>query len=428
MPDQAPPQVRDFRPARDTVVPGFDGAFRVRFNEPIEPNRSLSRQMSASPAYRYRVSFGFSGFEVRPEGGWRPAVYHFVFPPPFTDLLNNRSSDTLVVTFSTGPPVTETRVAGRIRDRVTGRPVSGARATFLAVEGDSVPYAAVAGSEGTFRLPYVPPGAYAAYGFRDLNATLSLEPALEPYDSARFELTGPRDSVYMELLLVEPDTTPPRLLALRVRDSTSVTLAFDDPIAPDRGLEGADLGVEPVEEGGAVPVLELLLARDTAPEAAPADTAIAPGDTVAAAADSVPVAAADTAAAPDTLAAADTLAADTTAADSAAAAAARDTLALPDTLVVARLGRPLVAGRGYRVRARGFENLRRLSGGGDTTFVYEPPDTVSAGREAPDSAAVGDSVPAPEGAAARDSAARPDGVMVPDSAGAREPPRGGRPR
>lgn len=389
LPDQSPPRVLETRPATDTVVSGFDGALRVRFNEPVEPNRSLSRQMAASPAYRYTVSFGFSGFEVRPEGGWRPAVYRFVFPPPFTDLLGNRSEDTLVVTFSTGPPLTATRVAGRIRDRVTGEPVSGARTSFLAIEGDSVPYGAVADGEGAFLLPGVPTGAYAAYGFEDLNATRSLERVLEPHDSARFELSGPSDSVYLDLLLVEPDTTPPQLLSARARDSLRVVLAFDDPVAPDRGLAAARVRVEPTGEGGPVPVVELLLARDTTasepaaaahaagarPDSAALDTTAAPDTTV-----SVDTAAArDTVAEGDTLAAADTL-------------APGDTLALPDTLVVARLGRPLVPDRDYRVSAEGIENLRRLSGGGDTTFVYAPSDTVA-----------GDTLPGGGGPASRDT-------------------------
>jgi hypothetical protein len=49
--------------------------------------------------------------------------------------------------------------------------------------------------------------------------------------------------------------------------------------------------------------------------------------------------------------------------------------ARPQRFVSVRLARPLAAGE-YDVSARGFLNLRLLAGGGDTTFVYEPPAPV----------------------------------------------------
>lgn len=373
LPDQAPPEVASFRPPLGSVQPDLGDGFRVRFNEPIRENRGLARSMTASPAYRYRVSFGFSTFDVRPEEGWRPAVYRFVFPPPFTDVLGNRSEDTITAVFSTGPPVTETRVAGRLRDRVTGRPVEGGRAVFLSGGPDSVPYSALAGPEGTFVLPSVPPDSYSAYGFEDLNANLSVDPLLEPVDSAGFVLEGETDSVYLDLLLVEPDTTPPVLYAVRSRDSTSVLLTFDDPIDPDRGLEGATVAIEAEETGTSLPVTEVALARDTAPTPTetppgavdiPADGATGRG---------LPI---DALAVPPL---------DTVLFEAGGGAGADsipgDSLALPDTLVAVTVGRAFEAGERYRVTADGFRNLQHLAGGGDTTFVWEPADSLSAAED-----------------------------------------------
>lgn len=424
-PDQVPPRVRDVRPADGTVEAGFDDDFRVRFDEPIQENRGLVRNMEASPAFRYRISFGFSSFEVKPEGGWRPAVYRLVFPPPFTDVLGNRSRDTLRVVFSTGPPLTETRVAGRIRDRATGEPVRGGRALFLAGEGDTVPYTAVAGTEGHFRLPSVPPDDYTAFGFEDLNANLSLDRPLEPHDSTRFSLEGDADSVYLDLLLVEPDTTSPALLSVRALDSAAVALTFDDPIRPDGGVAGAAVTVRAVDAGDTVPVTRLLLARDTAGARSGTDArprgdvlpevpspvpdvrailreAFAVGTAAARGRTGTPE---DTARVPDDTAARP---------DSAAAVGtAGDSLALPDTVAVARLARPLEAGTRYRVVARGFENLRRLAGGGDTTFVYVPADTAGARPDSvatpPDTAEGVPSAPPDPGPVPREPrAARPE--------------------
>lgn len=398
-PDQTPPRVRDFRPEPGSVQPGFDDGFRVRFDEPIQENRGLIRNMTASPAYRYTISFGFSGFTIRPEGEWRSAVYRFVLPPPITDVLGNRSSDTITVVFSTGPPVTDTRVAGRVRSRATGEPVRGGRAVFLAPPPDTVPYTAVAGDEGTFRLPAVPPGAYTAYGFEDLNGNLSLDRALEPHDSTRFALEGDADSVHLELLLIEPDTTPPVLLTARPLDSTSVALTFDDPIRAVGGVERAAVTVRRVESADTVPVVDVLLARDTA-DAAAADTT-GPEPTGLEIPDRIPdvrelLARRLTPEVPtvDAEPRAPAEAAADTAVPAAGPEAASDTaLALPDTVAVVRLGRPLHSGSRYRVAASGFENLQRLAGGGDTTFVYVPADSADD--------------------------ARPDGAVPPDSAAAR---------
>ena len=406
-PDQEPPRITSFRPAAGSVAPDFDDGFRVRFDEPIRENRGLARAMTASPAYRYGISFGFSTFEVRPEGGWRPAVYRFRFPPPFSDLLGNRTQDTVTVTFSTGPPVTETRVAGRLRDRVTGEPVQGGRAVFLSAGGDSIPYTAVAGSEGTFRLPSVPPDSYVAYGFEDLNANLSPDPLLEPSDSSRFVLVGASDSVFLDLLLLEPDTTPPILVSAAALDSARVRLRFDDPLDPDAGLADVSVAITAAGSDDTLPVGEVVLARDTA--AVVPDTGTVPPDTSGLGPDTTGIG--------DSLAeTGDTLAVpgnETT--DPADTATVADSLALPDTLVVVTVERAFEGGTRYRVSARGFRNLQHLAGGGDTTFVWEPPgdtvppaDSMPAAR--PDTAAVlpDTAAPPPDTATvARDTAARP---------------------
>ena len=83
-------------------------------------------------------------------------------------------------------------------------------------------------------------------------------------------------------------------------------------------------------------------------------------------------------------------------------------------MVVVTVRSAFGAGTRYRVAARGFRNLRGLTGGGDTTFVWEPPaDTVAPSDTIPP--------PPPDTAAAhRDTgAARVDTT----SAGTRAPPR-----
>lgn len=377
-PDNSPPRVREVRPADGSVVPGYEGDLEIRFDEPIERPRGLARELSSSPAFRYQVSFGFSEIRIRPEGGWREdVVYHFRLPEGVSDLLNNQRAEPLEVTFSTGPPITATRVEGRIVDRVQRQPVQGARVLFLARAGDSIPYSVVTDTSGAFALRALPPGSYRALGFRDQNGNRDLDRRLEPWDSVTFELSDSTAEAELELSLLEPDTTPPRLGSAEGRDSVLVALTFDDHLEPDQrfastdvvvtdtagagvpvdsvGLTRASVGLEPVGEGEAgrepgdvpdrpdEPAGEAATAGDTAPTSAPG-----PADSAASRADTVP---------------------------------------LPSRTVLVRTGRPLQDSVRYRVRAEGFLNLRGLAGGGEAEFLFTAPRDTLDGEGAADSAA-----------------------------------------
>lgn len=449
-PDQAPPEIREVVPADGAVVPDLDEPLRIRFDEPVEAPRGLARRLEASPVAEYRVDFGFDEIRVRPEEGWLAgAVYHIRLPGGINDLLNNEREDSLEVTFSTGPPITDTRVTGRIVNRVDRQPQRGARALFLAVEGDSVPYGAVADTGGRFELTAVPPGVYRAYAFRDLNANRDLERRLEPWDSTTFRLPDARATAELDLSLLEPDSTPPRLVLAEAIDSAAVELTFDDHLDPARpprptavtmtGPDGDTVSVAAVgitrAAAGLVP--DDTAGRDTAGAAAP-DSA-PPGDALFPDTTRPPAAAADTVPARDTVAEADTVSKDTVPAD---------TLPLPSRRIYLRTARTLRDSARYRVRVRGLHNLQGLTGGGDTTFVYLPaPDTAAADTAArgtapsdtatgtdttatvpPDTLAVPDTAPAggapSDTTAARDGAAREaagDDDAVPDSAAGGDP-------
>lgn len=392
-PDRTPPSIREVQPADGSVVPDFDGHLRIRFDEPVEELRGLARRLEASPVGPYTVDFGFGEISVRPEERWRRgAVYHFRFPGGVRDLLGNEREEPFEVTFSTGPPITDTRVEGRIVDRIDRRPQQRARVLFLAREGDSIPYSAVADTGGRFELRSLPPGAYRAYAFRDLNGNRSLERRLEPWDSATFRLPDPSSTAELKLSILEPDTTPPLLALAEATDSVAVELTFDEHLDPSQDLDRRQVTLTD-DAGDTVAVAALGLTRAAAGlgpeeagpdegEAAPADTAAAPdsvaepapGDTAVSEADSV----------------------------SRDREARSDTLPLPSRTLMVRTGPALEDSVRYQVRVRGVRNLQGLEGGGDTTFVY---------------------VSAPDTAAARDSAARPDTAGArPDTAATDDPP------
>lgn len=384
--ESQPPTITEQFPGRDTVLPVLDDAARVKFDEPISAGRNLRTQLQASPAYRYRVRAGHSDVTVEPEDGWRPgAVYVLELSARISDLLTNPREEPIRWRFSTGPPITATMVSGGIWDRVTGERHRDARAIFLPLEGDSIPYTAVADTGGRFRLEAVPPGGYRAFAFIDRNRNLTLDRRLEPADSATFSLEGPAARAELQFVLVEPDSTPPVLGLAEVRDSLTLRLTFDDHLLPGQELGGDEVTVRRAETGEDWAVEEVrvlepaeLAGRDTTVPGAARDTGEAAVDTVEAGPDT-PAAGADTAVSP--------------------------VGPLPTQRLLVRLAAPLVPDS-YRVRARGVENLRRIAGGGDTLFVYERPEATeaavdTAGAVLPDTTAASDTASRPGSAGRR---------------------------
>lgn len=364
-PDSRPPAVTAISPASGSVVEDFGGALIIRFDEPLSRPGGLERQLQGSPAHRYRVDVGHSAIRIRPQDGWRRnAVYRIVVSGTLSDILGNRREEPIEVTFSTGPPITATRVAGKVWDRVSGRGVQDARVLFVATEGDSVPYTVVSDREGAFRLPAVPPDSYRAYGFMDRNRNLRLDRGLESSDSTTFVLQDSTSSVSVDLVLLEPDSTPPVLALLEVPDSARIRLTFDDYLLPGQELPPDAVTVADTLTGTRWPIRgsSVLTAGEAqaGPEEAP-ETEAGTGEP------------------PETGAPEGR----TGVADEPGPAAARDTSPggrgqspvepLPSQVVEIRLGRPLEEGS-YRLRIPEVLNLNRVPGRGDTTFVYPSSD------------------------------------------------------
>lgn len=359
-PDNTPPRPVTIAPGYGVSLPGFDGAARVRFDEPLSSPRNLAREVVGSPAGRYEVKPARNGVDIRPEGGWREnVVYYLKLSEGVTDLLRNRRTTPVEWLFSTGPQIEDTEVTGRVVDRVTGRGMRGARILFLAA--DSVPYTAVSDTGGVFRLPGLPYGAYEASAFTDQNRDFVYDSEFEPGGTSTFALDSAEERTELEILVLPADTTAPVLASVEARDSMTLRLEFDDPLDPGAELAEVTLTVRDTVSQGALAV-DTFVVGDLPPEGLPA-----PADT-AAAADSLAVP--DSIAVPDSVAPRDSVApADTAAAEPGPPPP--DLEPAPPHVSI-RLASPLTAGT-YRVTVGGFPNLRALRGGGEATFTYEPP-------------------------------------------------------
>jgi hypothetical protein len=342
-PDFEAPAVTEMFPAHRTAVPDLDEDAFIRFDEPVGDPRSLARVVETSPAWLYEINAGRSNVRIRPVDGWRPGVvYTFRIPPGLRDLVRNQTSQPIELIFTTGTEFYDTHTGGTVWDRETVRKVRDIAVHVLGP--DSVPYAAVTDTAGSFALPGLPPGDYWAFAFRDQNRNRTMERDFEPHDSGRVSLSAAESVTELELWLTSPDSTPPLLGMTRATDSLTIRLDFDDLLEPEAPLDGAFVTVEEVETGAQWPVAEFVVG----------DFAAAPEPEDGAATDSAAVGVAED---PD---------------DVEPPPAEQELRPRPQRFVSVRLGRGLVEGT-YAVSARGFPNLRLLSGGGDTTFVYEPP-------------------------------------------------------
>ena len=343
-PDFEAPAVVEMFPVSGSAVPDLDEDAYVKFDEPLGDPRSLARVIETSPAWRYEINAGRSTVRIRPIDGWRSGVvYTFRIPPGVRDLVRNVTREPIDLLFTTGPEFFESRAGGTVWDRETVRTV---RDIAVQVMGeDSIPYAAVTDTGGNFAFRGLPIGDYWAFAFRDQNRNRTLERDFEPHDSGRVSLSDSTMIVELELWLTPPDSTAPLLGSVSANDSLTLRLEFDDFLEPDASLDGASVSVVAVGTGDDWPVAEFAVG----------DLAVAVEREEGVKSDS--------------------LAAEVAVDEAEVSPVVEDERARPQRFVSVRLARPL-AGGDYGVSARGFLNLRLLAGGGDTTFVYEPPPPI----------------------------------------------------
>jgi hypothetical protein len=376
-PDFEAPAVVEMFPRHGSAVPGMDEDAYVRFDEPLGDPRSVARIIETSPAWLYEINAGRSNVRIRPRDGWRPdVVYMFRIPPGLRDLIRNQTREPIELLFTTGQEISGTRTIGTVWDRESVRSVRGA--ALRVIGSDSVPYAAVADTGGNFVLPALPVGDYWAYAFRDQNQNAVLDRDFEPHDSGLVLLSDPTTVVSLDLWLTSPDSTPPQLVSATATDSLRLRLEFDDLLEPDASLVAASVSVALSTTGEEWPIAEFVVgdlsvvdstAAGSAGVATVGDSAAA-SDSTALRTDSLQVGAERDSSIlePDVSEVAPP-------GEAAISGTAPIDRARPERFVAVRLERALTEGT-FDVRVQGFLNLRLLSGGGDTTMVYEAPPPV----------------------------------------------------
>lgn len=239
--DRIPPYVLEQRPDSMAVVPGWNEPVIFRFNERISEQGVEEAVMVSPRTSSVRVDRRSREIRVSLRGGWQPGqIYQVTIRPEIQDLFNNRITEPIQIVFSTGPEIPDTRLAGIVRDRISGEVEPDIRVEAIRA-ADSLVYAVPSDSAGQFVFAHVPEGEYLirAYPDRNLNRRLDV---FEQRDSAEVTITM-ADTAEIQLSLVLPDSTAPVAGSADAHARDQVAVEFDDYLDPDQELTPAAVTV-----------------------------------------------------------------------------------------------------------------------------------------------------------------------------------------
>lgn len=433
--DRRPPVVVATEPEPFAILTEpFRGPVKFSFDERVSErgaSGTLDDAVLVSPRTgNVRVKSGRQSISVDIDGGFKPGlVYRVTLLPVVRDLFNNQITEPFELVFSTGGEFNASAVAGTVWDRTTGEAVGDMDVLAIAVaeNGDSVVHVAKTDTGGVYVFRYLPPARYDVVAFEDRNRNRVVD-RMEVQGNRPLRLVGP-DTAVMGIGVLQPDTTPARLVRATPLDSVTLLLDFDDYLDPQ--ISAAQIGISLTREEGESPTVDMAFhapqylewrgaiqdslarvdslaaaaqmaerrarAAASADSGALADSAALPRDTLATPADTARVGRPPARVLPPELPPGPP--------GSAAPSARRsggprgetgpqlnpDGQPLPSRRVVVRLAGFLEFNAAYQVSVNVVTNLNGLPlGGGEAAVVLVPPKDTTAVR---DSAAVGDSLP-----------------------------------
>ncbi len=300
-PDFDPPLIASVRPDSGAVLPDFDDAVEIQFDEVVAENSGggLDNLIEVSPRHeQLRIQWKRSRITVQPAGGWRSGiVYHVVLAPGITDLRNNRMEHGVSLVFSTGGEIPDTRIDGVVIDWEAGRPGLAALVEAVLLP-DSLIYVTHADSTGEFSLTHLPSGDYTLFATID-NNTSNRRDLREAFDSVSIALDSTASHVFWT---ISHDTLGPQIRGVEPSDSLTAEIEFNQmlaPVAPDLAAITVWLLPDTVEVAAgtlwekaafdSVRVAERAAADSIAAERAGADSGLAVPDTAAAPQPAAPI-------------------------------------------------------------------------------------------------------------------------------------------
>jgi hypothetical protein len=366
--DRIPPSVIAATPSSLAQVTDLETTIRIQFNETVSERTlvgTIDDAVLLSPLTPgMDVSHKGDALEVKVEGGLKPnRVYRVTVLPVIRDRFSNPMRSAFELVFSTGAELRESAVVGSVIDRLSGRGMGNVTVFAAPVQqapGDTVVYATRTDSvdTGIFALRYLPPGPYTITAFQDRNRNKILD-AFEARAVGSVPVAG-GDTSFVNLAVMEPDTTPPMLTRGEVVEPNLIRLTFSDYLDPREPLTRVTIGLVRTDSASAAApevqrvqhehaLLQLRQALQVAAAAAPAG-AVPAGR----AASSLPLVYVGRAQQTDS------------------ATAALFGFDLPSRVAYAELADTLVLGGRYTVRLGGVTNLAGLTSTLDSVVIVRP--------------------------------------------------------
>ena len=477
--DRRPPVVVSTTPDTFAVLPDFSGSIRFDFDERISEQvdgGALDDAVVVSPRLGdVRVRHERRSLVIDVDGGFEPdRVYRVTLLPVVRDLFNNQMRDQFELVFSTGPTPVPTTIAGIVWDRLTGQGVADYEVRAVATEGDSYVHLTMTDTDGVFGLRFMPTaievdgqraGRFQLTAFEDRNRDGIVD--LMEVQGAQRQLVHEADTLYLDIPVLQPDTTPAQLTSVTAIDSITALIEFDDYLDPDFPLAGVMVTVLDEDSVGvtvarvfheheylayAEEIADSLAVLDSL-DAAVRDAEAAARDSTAAQ-DSIPAEELDSASVADTVTIVDPTAEDPAAVDPAEAEQVAPPPArrvapsgldgrptarpsppttgvtgssaqtgpggerLPSRQIVTILGATLEPNIPYQLVVSAVSNITAVPlGGGSAALVLQPPALPA------DTAFVADSLALPDSGAVPDTSAVPDASVTADTTAHRPTPR-----
>ncbi|MBH16253.1 MAG: hypothetical protein CME30_03100 [Gemmatimonadetes bacterium] len=246
--DNVGPQVVSSTPDTFAIIDDFRGPIEVVFDERISETATsgtLQDAVQISPMEGDIVVIHRSrSLEIEMEGGFsEDMVYRVTVLPIVKDLFQNAMPYPFEFLFSTGAEMMENVVAGTVADGTTLRPSFGTT-VIASVEshdkvllGEGMPrHIAVTDSSGVYAFRYLPVGNYSITAFVDENRNDDSDPT-EPIADT-YLTVEPNDTVFADMRVLRPDSTPPVLNAVGIVDSLTLLVEFDDYLSPGQFSDG----------------------------------------------------------------------------------------------------------------------------------------------------------------------------------------------
>ncbi|MDE0807188.1 MAG: Ig-like domain-containing protein [Longimicrobiales bacterium] len=247
--DNVGPQVVSTIPDTFAVMSNFDGPIELVFDERISESTSsgtLQESVKISPRLgEVTVNHSSRGLKIQMEGGFPGnMIYRVTVLPTVRDLFQNPMPYPFEFLFSTGPEMLPNVAAGVVIDGITLLPLEGTTIiasvkAFGAVDTESesgLEHVAITDSSGVYAFRYLPAGNYSITAFVDENRNNSPE-LTEPVAEDHL-VVNPNDTVFLDMRLLRPDSTSAELNAIRLIDSLTLLVEFDDYLNPEQILAG----------------------------------------------------------------------------------------------------------------------------------------------------------------------------------------------